>query len=309
MGMAKNKEISQMPFVSFVVLTYNHAKFAIDMLEGVYLQTYPNIEIIISDDASSDGTYKIIQQYVEEHSTNKRIYLNCNEKNMGFIPHFNYVHNNFVHGEIVFLAAGDDVSMPQRVQDTVNCFMENPEIVAVTGQADIIDGDGNVTARFENIKAGIFALDDKYIRNTSFMCGGTGLAFRRHEVWERFGQLDSGCQTEDSTLRFRALLCGNIAVLDDVVLKYRIHGNNMSLGQNMYKLSSKEIARQYSRDLIRAKELHLIPVATLKRLQRKIRLYYYNRELSKKISLSKNRYFRTIYKFMNKIVNRAVKKI
>jgi glycosyltransferase involved in cell wall biosynthesis len=292
-----------------VSLTYNHKKFIEDTIAGALSQEYPNLEIIISDDCSPDGTFEVMKQYIHKHPTNKNIILNGNEKNMGLVSHLNYLMQNYVHGDIVVLAGGDDVSMPNRVQDTVDYLIKNPRVVAVTGQADIIDGAGNFIARYENIPVGTYALDESYIRTTTFMCGGPGLAFWRHEVWDRFGLLDAQCQTEDSTLRFRALLCGNIAVLDKVFLKYRIHGNNMSIGKNVYKLKTKEIARQYSRDLIRAKELSLISECTAKRLQRKIRLYYYNRELSKKLSQSKYRLYKVIYKLMNKVVNKAVKKI
>lgn len=297
------------PLVSFVLLSYNHSRFIEDTIVGALSQDYLNLEIIISDDGSPDGTFDVIMNYLRQHPTDKNIILNCNEKNMGLVPHLNHLMQNFVHGDIVVLAGGDDVSLPNRVSDTVNCFLENPKVMAVTGQADIIDEKGKMTAKFEQLNTGIYALDDSYIRTASFMCGGIGLAFRRCEVWERFGPLDSRCQTEDSTLRFRALLCGNIAVLDMDFLKYRIHGNNMSIGQNMYKLDSKEISKQYCRDLNIAKELNLISLTTAKRLQRKIQLYYYNRELSKKISQSKNRYFRAMCKVVSKIVNKAVNKI
>lgn len=308
MTINKSTEISQMPLVSFVVLTYNHAKFAIDMLEGVYSQTYPNIEIIISDDASQDGTYKIVQQYVENHLTDKTIILNCNEKNMGFIPHFNYIHNNYVHGEIVCLAAGDDVSMPNRVLDTVNCFMKNSQVFAVTGQADIIDEDGNVTSRFENLHAGIYALDDSYIRTSSFMCGGIGLAIRRG-VWNRFGSLLDQCPTEDSTLRFRALLLGKIEVSPNMFIKYRIHGNNMSRPSNIYNLKTRGIVTQYRHDLDIALQQSLQPVNILKKLKRKIQLYYYYRQLSYIQSQIRNKYIRYPFKLLQKIVNKKIKNI
>ena len=299
----------QMPLVSFVVLTYNQARFAEDTLAGALSQDYPDLEIIVSDDASKDGTFDVMQDYMLRHPSDKNVRLNRNETNMGLVPHLNYVMRNLVHGEIVVLAGGDDISMPNRVRDSVAFFNSNGSIMVVTGQAVIIDKDGVATGEKKRYNIGLYSLDDRYIRSISFMCGGMGVAFRKKEVWDEFGELHPLCPTEDSTIRFRSLLRGQIAVSDNVFIKYRIHGNNISGPQNIHKLSAKEISRQYLRDLDVAKRLSLVSRTDLKRLRKKARLNCYNRKLLKEISRNTNRYCRAPFKIMLKFVRKKAERL
>lgn len=299
----------QDPLVSFVVLTYNQVHFVEDTLKGALSQDYPNLEIIVSDDGSQDGTFDAMQQYMRQHPSHRKVQLNRNEKNMGLVPHLNYVMKNFVHGEIVVLAGGDDISLPSRVTDSVALFNSNCCIMVATGQAVVIDKDGNVQGDYRHYNAGVYSLDDRYIRSTSFMCGGMGVTFRKKEIWDEFGELHPLCPTEDSTIRFRSLLRGQIAVSDNVFIKYRIHGNNISGPQNIHKLSAKEISRQYLRDLDVAKRLSLVSRTDLKRLRKKARLNCYNRKLLKEISRNTNRYCRAPFKIMLKFVRKKAERL
>ncbi len=299
----------QPPLVSFVVLTYNQVHFVEDTLKGALSQDYPNLEIIVSDDGSQDGTFDAMQQYMHQHSNDRKVHLNRNETNMGLVPHLNYVMKNFVHGEIVVLAGGDDISMPSRTKDSVALFNSNYCIMVATGQAVVIDKVGNVQGDYRHYNAGVYPLDERYIRSTSFMCGGMGVAFRKKEVWDDFGELHPLCPTEDSTIRFRSLLRGQIAVSDNVFIKYRIHGNNISGPQNIHKLSAKEIAQQYLRDLAVSKELSLVSDAEIKRLRKKAKLNCCHRRLLKKLSQHTNRYRRAPFKIMLKAVKKAADRL
>ena len=306
---SEQKRSNQMPLVSFVVLTYNQVHFVEDTLTGALSQDYPNLEIIVSDDASKDGTFDVLQDYMLRHTSDIIVRLNRNETNMGLVPHLNYVMRNLVHGEIVVLAGGDDISMPNRVRDSVAFFNSNSSVMVVTGQAIIIDKDGIATGEKKRYNTGLYSLDDRYIRSVSFMCGGMGVAFRKKEVWDEFGELHPLCPTEDSTLRFRALLCGQIAVADSVFLKYRIHENNMSGPINLHKLSAKEISRQYLRDLDVARRLSLVSRTDIKRLRKKARLNCYNRKLLKEIARNTNRYCRAPFKIMLKFVRKKAERL
>ncbi|MDQ6903592.1 MAG: glycosyltransferase, partial [Bacteroidota bacterium] len=70
------------PLVSIVMATYNGERFLKEQLDSVFEQTYPNLEIVIIDDCSSDHTFSILNKYAEEHLNMK---LFENEKNLGHI--------------------------------------------------------------------------------------------------------------------------------------------------------------------------------------------------------------------------------
>ena len=297
------QHLENMPFVSFVSLTYNHAKFIEDTITGALSQDYPNMEIIISDDASPDGTYNVMTKYLREHPTNKNIILNCNEKNMGLVPHLNYVMQNFVHGDIIVLAGGDDISLSQRVSDTVKLFSDDKTIMMVTGQMERINALGERIEQVTPITDGAYHLNDEYIQSLTFMCGAPGMALRR-EVWDTFGPLLKKCPTEDSTLRFRAMLLGGIVVSSETYIKYRKHDHNLTGA--IYKLSTKGIVAQYRKDLECAFEMGLVNLATQKRLERKIKCYALERTIAS-AKQGKPRWMRAPFKLAQLICHKIVR--
>lgn len=297
------------PSVSLIILFYNQEDYVKSALDGVFSQNYENIEIIISDDASVDGTFTAVEHYLKEHDGERRVYVNRNKKNMGLVPHLNYLIENYAHGELIALAGGDDISMPNRIEDTVDLFNYSSNIMAVTGQTLRIDKEGNVKhdAPESAVKEGVYGIDDDYIRSFSFMRGGYGLAIRR-EVWDSFGALLPECPTEDSTFRFRALLEGEMAVSPNVFIKYRIHGNNLSAPENVFKLKTNGIIAQYRKDLLIARDNEFISINLAKRLEKKIYLYGMERRLAA-AKYGKPRLLRAPYKFVQNILTYLIEQI
>ena len=296
-----------MPLVSFVSLTYNHAKFIEDTIAGALSQDYPNLEIIISDDASPDGTYEVMKQYMRQHPTGKNIILNRNEKNMGLVPHLNYVMQNLVHGDIIVLAGGDDISLSQRVSETVKLFSDDKTIMMVTGQMERINARGEKIEQLPPIEDGVYHMDDTYIQSLTFMCGAPGMAIRR-EVWDTFGALLSECPTEDSILRFRALMLGSIYVSPNVFIKYRIHENNISRPGNILNLKTEGIVAQLKHDLQVASGKKLVSADMACRLYKKISLYEKYREISA-MKFGKPRLIRGFYKVLQRLIEKQISHI
>ena len=293
-----------LPLVSFVVLTYNHEDFIYDTFMGAISQDYPNIEIIISDDASSDNTYERLEKLYENCNSDikKNVTINQNIRNMGLVPHLNYIMDKFVHGNIVFLAGGDDISISTRVSESVDIFNIYSTVMAVTGQSMYINKFGEIiNSQPFSIKEGTYKLDDSYIKSSTFMCGGAGLAFRK-SLWDTFGPLLPSCPTEDSTLRFRALLLGEIYVSSKKIIKYRKHENNLSRPDNIFKLTTSGIVKQYKTDLLKAETCNLITNKVSRRLKMKIYLYKIERLLLMKKSTI-NKFIKVIYLIPQKVIH------
>lgn len=81
----KENGMSAPPLVSIVLCTYNGEAFLAPQMETLLAQTYPHIEIVVSDDASTDGTYALLETYAAKDS---RINLFRNDKNLGFNKNF-----------------------------------------------------------------------------------------------------------------------------------------------------------------------------------------------------------------------------
>lgn len=244
--------MSSQPLVSFCICFYNQAEFVEDTIKGALSQDYENMEVVLSDDCSQDGTFEIIKEVVGNYKGPHKIILNRNDKNIGLVPHVNKVLYELAKGEYFFLNGGDDVSLPDRVSVGMSYFLDNPKISAFTCSHIVINkyGEEIEVKRLKNDS--ILSLDDySYLSSPSFMTGGVALSLRR-EVLTKFGPMENDCQTEDSVLRFRAILTGLTMRSSYVGFKYRKHDNNIS--NHIFRLKTEPIARQYKRDLDKVKE-------------------------------------------------------
>lgn len=268
---------TEYPLATLVVLFYKHERFVEDTVAGALSQTYPNLEIIFSDDKSPDGTFDALKKAVEGYHGPHKVILNRNEKNLGLVQHVNKLLFELAHGKFIFLNGGDDVSLPSRVSDQMEYFRSDPSVMAVTGSYITIDKDGKQTGEGRLQKDSLLRVDDrKYLQSDSFMTGGVALGLRK-AVLDRFGRLGD-CQTEDSVLRLRAMLLGPTMRSARILLKYRIHGENIS--QDIRNFKTRKIAAQYRTDLDTVKES--LKPELYKKLVKKIRHYERIRLLQEK---------------------------
>ncbi len=114
------------PLISIITLTYNHENYIAECIESVLCQTYENWEMIIVDDASTDKTPCIVEQYAKKDN---RIKFIRNEKNNG--PLFLDVNYNLAlkeaKGEWIGYLEGDDVFTQKSLEIRVNALNELPE--------------------------------------------------------------------------------------------------------------------------------------------------------------------------------------
>lgn len=115
------------PLVTVCVITYNSSKFILETLDSIKAQTYGNIELIVSDDCSTDNTVSICQEWL---SNNKDSFVSAklitSEKNTGIAPNANRGWYQ-ARGEWVKGLAGDDKLLPNCIMDDVSYVADHPE--------------------------------------------------------------------------------------------------------------------------------------------------------------------------------------
>ncbi|WP_154806452.1 glycosyltransferase family 2 protein [Sulfurovum lithotrophicum] len=99
------------PLISIAMATYNGEKYLTEQLDSVYAQTYKNIEVIVTDDCSTDETVKILEQYADTHGL--KYYVN--EENLGFVKNFEKAIS-LCSGEYIALADQDDIWLPHKLE-------------------------------------------------------------------------------------------------------------------------------------------------------------------------------------------------
>ena len=110
----KVKQKIEIPYVTVQIITYNHASFIKDALEGVIMQktNFP-FEIILGDDESQDGTREICIEYAKNYPEQIRLMLHKRENNIKILGKpcliFQYLYNNFsARGKYIAVCSGDD---------------------------------------------------------------------------------------------------------------------------------------------------------------------------------------------------------
>lgn len=277
------------PLVTFILLSYNQEQFIESAVEGALEQDYDNIEFIISDDSSSDSTYKKICAITEKYLPNKNIILNRNEENLGLVRHFNKLLS-MSNGDIIVLAAGDDISLKGRVSNTVNIFSNNPNVTFVSFNDNEIDANGNLMSTgnrvdYDGIRK--FDLED-FTSGKKIPFSGASRAFRK-EVYNTFGALDPNGFTEDTPYIIRGLMMGQAAISSDVEICYRKHNNNLSNADSLAKMDIDVISQQYIVDCNLARANKLISENNYKKLIRWIEINRTIRKVLNGLTLSRSK--------------------
>jgi glycosyltransferase involved in cell wall biosynthesis len=114
------------PLVSVCIPTYNSEKIIPATLESLKNQSYRNFEVVVSDDASKDGTVKLIRSYGF-----KRLRIQRNKSNLGYGENLQQLEKR-PRGDIIFLLAHDDVIVNDGIQRSVEGFLLDPKVGVVT---------------------------------------------------------------------------------------------------------------------------------------------------------------------------------
>lgn len=130
----------EQPLVSVSVITYNSSKTVLETLESIKAQTYQNIELIVSDDCSTDNTVELCRNWIEQNKSRfVRTELLTVEKNTGISGNFNRAETECA-GEWAKGVAGDDLLMPNCIEDCISYVLKN-NIKCLFGNMVAFDGE------------------------------------------------------------------------------------------------------------------------------------------------------------------------
>ena len=124
--------------IDILLATYNGEKFLKEQIDSILNQTYKSINLIISDDASKDGTREILKQYEEKDSRIKVFYQ---EKNLGYVKNFEFLLKQ-VKSDVFMLSDQDDVWLPEKVEKTYE-KLENENADLAFGDLEVVDQELN----------------------------------------------------------------------------------------------------------------------------------------------------------------------
>lgn len=203
------------PIVSVVMPVYNEEKYVEEAILSILNQKFSDFEFIIIDDGSSDHTPDIIRSF-----SDSRIRLLFNEKNKGNYPARNRACLQ-ARGKYIAVMDADDIAMPERLERQVRYLEKNSGLLAVGSEYQFKPhrNKHNLPLKYEDICFSL--LKDFSLLHPSLMI--------RSIVLKKLGGYNEEyIYASDYDLFCRLVLDGNIEILPDILMAYRIHENQIS---------------------------------------------------------------------------------
>lgn len=143
--------MNSQPLVSVAVMTYNSSKYVLETLDSIKDQTYQNIELIISDDASTDDTIAICNKWLDKYRSRfANVKVLVPPHNTGQSGNYNRAFRACT-GEWIKEIDGDDLLLPNCLTDLMQFVGENPEAKYVFGKMCCFGKDYERNLMFEKI--------------------------------------------------------------------------------------------------------------------------------------------------------------
>ncbi len=218
------------PLVSVAMCTYNGERFLREQMDSLVAQDYPNLEILVSDDCSTDTTLAILKEYEQRH---ENISVTQSEGNLGLVKNFQGIIAR-CSGDYIALCDQDDIWFPNKISTLV---AEIGAAALIYTPTEMIDENGmRMNTTFHDLR-NIQLVDGKCYKSLIFencILGHT-ILFKR-SLLEHALPFPAGITAHDQWLAIIAAIHGNIKLHKEPVSYYRKHGDNLSLKKNRPKL-------------------------------------------------------------------------
>ena len=210
------------PLVSFVVLSYNYARFIGETISSILTQEGKHdFEVIVVDDASTDNSHEVISAF-----TDPRIKYIRHTRNMG---HAATVTDGLhaARGTYVARIDSDDRYRPDFLNEVLPIFAKHPDVGLVHGDAALIDDDGKQTApRVDTQHGGQDFYGNEYVAllERNFVCAPTVIALR--SAWLNALPIPEGLSFHDWYFTLKIARSAPFYFRGQVLADYRVHGAN-----------------------------------------------------------------------------------
>jgi len=217
------------PLVSILIPVFNHSKFVLDCLNSTLTIDYPNIELVICDDGSTDDSYLKVKTWLESNpSVRGKLFT---QKNQGVCKTLNRLIKES-SGEYVALCASDDCLTSDSIKLRVLALQQHPNKLAVIGDALLIDQESNVIAKsaMQHLyKANYCKLQTDLISELIFRWSVVGPSLLLNkDAYNQIGFYNENLLVEDRDFYLRLLKINSLIFIPETVSCYRIHTGNAS---------------------------------------------------------------------------------
>lgn len=224
-----------LPLVSVAVITFNQKEFLRECIESILDQDYSNLEIVIADDGSTDGTQEMLRNYDEQYPG--KFVLRLAEKNQGITANSNAAHFACA-GKYIAWIGGDDLMLPRKINKQVSFMEANPNCTICYHDLDVFDSDSDKTIYIQSRKVKPMQGDVRVLIKHGVFNGACSTMVRAEKTpTNGYNVLlpvaSDWCYWVDSLANG-----GSINYLNEVLGRYRRHSSNVTnktcgIGQNV----------------------------------------------------------------------------
>jgi glycosyltransferase involved in cell wall biosynthesis len=228
--------IKEQPLVSVVVPCYNHEKYIEQCVMSIVNQTYPNIELIVIDDGSSDGSCRILEQLAGRYG-----FTFISQQNIGLAATLNKGVKNYAKGKYIGCVASDDYWKEDKIEKQVAFLKGKDDFAFVFSRASIVDNNGKILKDIPENKPTICEFYS--LLRGNFIPALTVLIKR--DAFLAAGGYDETLYIEDWDMWLRLADKHPFGFIDESLAFYRLHGSNMSSKAFKMLKAEQQILRKW----------------------------------------------------------------
>lgn len=269
------------PLVSVIVPNYNHEKYLGQRLECIFNQTYPNFEVILLDDCSTDKSQEILLEYAKNQRVSHCIFNATNSGNT-FIQWKKGIE--LAKGDYIWIAESDDFCELRFLEEVSKPLIENKEVALSYCQSNRVDENGLVTGSWkthtDNLDLELFSKDfvldgnlfiEKYLIYKNVIPNASALIIRK-KVLSMLETINT-----DNELRY----CGDWLLYFKIILNQKVSFCHQNL--NNFRRHTKSVISLASRNESRIK---IIDIDFL--MRSKMILFLKNQKVNNSVAILEN---------------------
>lgn len=238
--------VGDKPLVSVLVPCFNYASYVGETLRSVLAQDYPNFELIVVDDGSSDESVQVIQHTLDElrgRSIVRRVEF-VQQSNHGVSAALNKALE-YAQGNLIATFDADDLMPPGRLKLQAEYLVNQPLVGCLGGVAIRIDEEGRQLPKKDKNRS-VLRYDFGQALSAALVVGGNIAVYRR-EAMDKVGGYDPAIKIQDFQMTLKVAHAGYaIDILPEVVTFYRKHSNSLSSNYRLEYQSGLQVIEAFA---------------------------------------------------------------
>lgn len=222
----------ELPLITICMPTYNHEAYLEESIDSILNQDYKNIQIIISDDCSTDNSREILLAYQKKYP--QKIYVQIHPANLGAVENVQSIYP-LIKGEFVCWFSGDDIFLPNKLSKQIACMLENNQCVLSYHDVMVANSSGRLLYNYNDDAYGIKVhsnnITQNLLSNRCFICGNSIMINRKLAQGISHNRNIGICN--DWLLTIELSLIGNFIYIPEALTTYRRHEQSLSKQVNV----------------------------------------------------------------------------